>query len=132
MRYRASAERHFHFARNTAIVTIVVVALLALQVTEVAVWAVFYHARKCFPDFPTAAFFPLVSYSTVGYGNLSLNSERRLLGGVEALTGTLMVGWSTALLLSVVTWIYKRRRRLWQMKPSSRASESTLPAEAPK
>ena len=123
------AERRFHFARYTAIVTAVVVALLALHVAEVAV---FYHARGCLPTSLLPPFFPLVSYSTVGYGNLPLNSEWRPLGGVEALTSTLMVGWSTTLMLSLVAWIYTRRIRLWKAKQSGRTNANRLPASAQK
>jgi hypothetical protein len=83
--------------RNTAAVTVVVVALLTLHLTEVAVWAAFYHSRECFPDFATALFFSLVSYSTLGDGNVSLTSEWRLLGGVEAITGTLMARFGVEL-----------------------------------
>jgi hypothetical protein len=85
------AERRFNFPRNTARVALVVVALLVVHMAEIALWALYYQARGCLPDFPTALFFSLVSYSSVGYGDVSLSREWRLLGGVEALTGALMV-----------------------------------------
>jgi hypothetical protein len=108
------AERRFNFMRNTARVAMVVVALLVVHMAEIALWALYYQARGCLPDFPTALFFSLVSYSTVGYGDVSLSREWRLLGGVEALTGTLMVSWSTVLLLGLLHWIYGRRIQMWQ------------------
>jgi hypothetical protein len=59
---------------------------------------------------------------------LKVSPEWRPLGGVEAHTGTLMGGWSTALMLSLVTWIYKRRIRLWKVKQSGRTNANRLPA----
>jgi len=53
----------------------------------------------------------------------------RVLGGLEALTGTLMVSWSTALMLGSVTWIYKRRMDHWRVRPSGQTTaERPTPA----
>jgi hypothetical protein len=40
----------------------------------------------------------------------------RLLGGAEALTGSLMLCWSTVILVHVVTKIYTRHAELWEGK----------------
>jgi voltage-gated potassium channel len=129
VRYRPAAEQHFNFLDNTALVTVVVIAVLCLHLAEVVIWAVFYQSRRCFPDFQTAAYFSLVSYSTVGYGNVELERAWRVLGGLEALTGTLMVSWSTALMLGSVTWIYKRRMDHWRVRPSGQTTaERPTPA----
>jgi hypothetical protein len=50
----------------------------------------------------------------LGYGDLVLRNEWRLLGGVEALTGSLMLCWSTVILVHVVTRIYTRHAELWE------------------
>ena len=46
---------------------------------------------------------PAVTYTTVGYGDLVLPKEWRLLGAVEGLTGILMCGLSTGLFFAVVS-----------------------------
>ena len=48
------------------------------------------------PDLASGAVFQWVTYTTTGYGDLVLPPEWRLVGGVEALTGILMCGLSTA------------------------------------
>jgi len=79
------------------------------------------------PDFPTAAYFSLVTYATVGYGDVVLGQEWRLLGGVEGLAGILMTSWSTAILISDVQWVYKALNARWEQdllsKAPSEASE---------
>src|ERR1700732_4417221 len=70
VRYRRRAEEHFGFVHNTAVVTAVVLALLFIHFVEVTCWAVFYEVQNCFPDFRTALYFSLSSYSTLGYGDV--------------------------------------------------------------
>ena len=47
----------------------------------------------------SAFYFSAVTYTTTGYGDLVLPEEWRLVGGVEALTGILMCGLSTGIVL---------------------------------
>jgi hypothetical protein len=115
-RYQSTAERHFGYMQNTAALTCLVILLLCLHAAEVGCWAAVYDASHCFPDYATAVYFSLETYSTVGYGDVVLNKEWRVLGGLEALTGMLMVSWSTVLLLGACGWIYSRRVTAWHGK----------------
>ena len=54
------------------------------------------------PDLQSAFYFSAVTYTTTGYGDLVLPTEFRLAGGVEALTGILMCGWSTGFFFAIV------------------------------
>ena len=112
-RYRETAARHFGFTQNTAMLATLVILLILLHGLEASCWAAFYAAKHCFPEFRTALYFSLITFSTVGYGDVVLGEEWRLLGGVEALTGMMMVSWSTALLLGACTWISSRRMEAW-------------------
>jgi len=58
------------------------------------------------PDLASALYFSAVTYTTTGYGDLLLPKEWRLIGGVEALTGILMCGWSTAFFFIVASKLY--------------------------
>jgi len=87
-------------------VTWTAVAFLMLHLVEVIVWALAY--RLILPGvhletFEKAVYFSIVTFTTLGYGDVTLvNHEWRLLSGVEALNGILLVGWTTALLFMVV------------------------------
>ena len=121
-RVRMHAARHFGFIHNTIVLTIVIVALMAVHVTEVAFWAGFYSHEKCFADFSTSLYFSLVSYTSVGYGDVVLRDPGwRLLGGLEALTASLMMCWSTVLLVQVLNKRYTHAMRpIGKRKSSSR------------
>ena len=55
------------------------------------------------PDLASALYFSAVTYTTTGYGDVVLPEGWRLVGGVEALTGILMCGWSTGFFFAVVS-----------------------------
>jgi hypothetical protein len=83
--------------------------LVLLHLTEIAVWALFYWWQKCLPDVESSFYFSGVTYTTVGYGDLVLPKEWRMLGAVEGLTGILMCGLSTGFFFAVVNRIYAAR-----------------------
>ena len=79
-----------------------VVMLLILHCAETTLWAIFYVYENSLPDFPTALYFSMVSYATIGYGDIVLPITSRLVGATEGLVGTLMAGWSVALLVGIL------------------------------
>lgn len=70
--------------------------MIACHLIEITAWALLYLWQAAMPDLQSAVYFSAVTYTTTGYGDLVLPPEWRLVGGVEALTGILMCGWSTA------------------------------------
>lgn len=87
-----------------------VVVLLCLHIVEVVIWAVLF--LQVLPADATwnlekAVYFSFVTFTTLGYGDITLGPEWLLLSGIEALNGILLVGWSTAFLFAVL-------QRIWQ------------------
>ena len=62
-------------------------------------------------------YFSAVIYTTVGYGDLVLPQEWRLVGAVEGLTGILMCGPSTGLFFAVVSKFSLPNHRTEQTDP---------------
>ena len=83
--------------------------LVLLHLAEIAVWAMFYWWQQCLPDAESSFYFSGVTYTTVGYGDLVLPKEWRLLGPVEGLTGILMCGLSAGFFFAVLTKMYAWR-----------------------
>lgn len=89
-----------------------VLLLVVLHVIEIMIWALAY--RNLLPDnelqsFEEAVYFSFVTFTTLGYGDISLTGVWRVMSGVEALNGILLVGWSSATLFAVV-------QRIWQYR----------------
>jgi hypothetical protein len=85
-------------------------SLLILHLLEMAIWATAYATAGVFPDFETSLYYSLMSYTTVGYGDVLPAPSWRLLGPFEAAVGTLMLGWSTGIIVAAVMRIYNTRR----------------------
>jgi hypothetical protein len=58
-------------------------------------------------DADSALHFSAVTYTATGHGDLVLPREWQLVGAIEALTGTLMCGWSTGFFFAVVSRIFR-------------------------
>jgi voltage-gated potassium channel Kch len=83
--------------------------LILLHLAEISVWAAFFYWKGAIPDAPSAFYFSGVTYTTTGYGDIVLPQDWRLAGGVEALTGILMCGWSTGFFMAEVLRLYESR-----------------------
>ena len=67
-----------------------------------------------FQTFEKAIYFSLVTFTTLGYGDISIASENRILSGLEAINGIILIGWSTAFMFNVFQEIYKIDRSVDQ------------------
>ena len=81
--------------------------MILLHLSEIGVWALFYLWKGAVADLHSALYFSSVTYTTTGYGDVVLPEEWRIVGGVEALTGILMCGWSTGFFFAVVSRTYE-------------------------
>jgi voltage-gated potassium channel Kch len=103
-------KRHPSFVVGILSLSWVVASLVILHMFEIGVWASYLFLRGLFPDFETATYFSLVTYTTTGFGDVVLPKEWRILGSSQALVGILMTSWSIAILIAVVTGAYKEDR----------------------
>lgn len=85
-----------------------------LQMTiAVWAWALTMLALGIFDTLELSMYFALVAFTTLGFGDVLLPMEWRLLGGMAALNGLLNIGLVTAAMVEVL-----RRLRLQQMTDS--------------
>lgn len=89
-----------------------VTALWVLLQMTVAVWAwaLTFMALGVFTALEPSVYFTLVAFTTLGFGDILLPVEWRLLGGMAALNGLLNIGLVTAALIETM-----RPLRLQQM-----------------
>ena len=77
--------------------------LIVIHLFAIFVWALFFWLAKCLPNLESSFYFSAVTYATIGYGDLVLSKEWRMLGPIEGFTGILMFGLSTAFFFIVVS-----------------------------
>jgi voltage-gated potassium channel len=88
--------------RSATLVVKSTIAIIILHGLVILVWASFYRLH-CFASWDLAFYFSGSSYTTVGYGDVVVSANWRLLGPLESMTGMLMCGVSVCLLFTVVT-----------------------------
>ena len=84
--------------------------LILVHVLEISVWALFYRWQHCLPDAESAFYFSGVTYTTLGYGDVVLPREWRMLAPIQGLTGILMCALSGGLFFAIVAAVYDARR----------------------
>lgn len=92
---------HPSFWLNVAVITGVMLLLVIGNLAQVALWALLFLALEEFQRFSEAFYHSAVNFATLGYGDVVMSAQHKLLGPLEAINGALMIGMSTAALISV-------------------------------
>ena len=85
------------------------VILFLGHLVQIALWSVPFRIFGEFSDLQTAFYHSAVNYTTLGYGDIVMSAEWRILGPLEAASGVLMFGVSTATFLSIMRDLFSRR-----------------------
>lgn len=92
-------------------------AALAIVTIDVWIWGLAFVALDVFDDLEHAVYFSLVSFTTLGYGDVLLPQGWRLLGGMAATNGLVKFGLLTAMLVELLRHL---RLRQVDRKPERR------------
>ncbi|HYA43157.1 MAG TPA: potassium channel family protein [Syntrophobacteraceae bacterium] len=117
MRKQPKIEKKFGTVDNTLLFIKIFAVILALHLAEICVWAGFYTLWGILKDFESAVYFSIVTYSTIGYGDVTLPVGWRLLGAIEGVTGILTFGWSTGVIFAVASRLMAIRVGRDRFKP---------------
>ncbi|RZJ01400.1 MAG: two pore domain potassium channel family protein [Brevundimonas sp.] len=74
--------------------------LMVGTLIQILIWALLYRLTGLLDDFETAAYFSGVTFTTLGYGDVLLTGRLRFLAVLQAASGVMMFGLSTAALLA--------------------------------
>ena len=114
---RAAGWRLSRFgrARNETQKAVLVSALTAWMflaiVIEAWVWALLYLFNPLIttlPDLQTAFYFSMVTFTTLGYGDVVLTGNWRTLASIQAANGVIVFGWTTALIFVFIQRVYNK------------------------
>ena len=78
----------------------------AATLLETLWWAASYVYLGVLQSLEPALYFSMVTYTTLGYGDITLDEQWRLLSAFQAVNGLVIAGWSTALLFALIQKIY--------------------------
>ena len=99
-------RRHEHWLNNpslwssSVLLAGVMLLLLIGNLAQVALWALLFMLLEEFQQYSEAFYHSAVNFATLGYGDIVMSAKHRLLGPLEGINGALMIGVSTALLIT--------------------------------
>ena len=88
--------------RGAAYTVTVVLGLFILHGVEIWLYAVLFYLLGAVPDLREAVYFSSISYSSIGYGDASIDPDWKLLGALEGINGAILLGWTVAFFVAVM------------------------------
>ena len=111
------------FGNDAIALSIVIIVLMAGHAFMFATWAGLFMAAGEFDDFATAFYHSTVNFTSLGYGDIVMSEQRRLLGALEAANGVLMFGLSAGTILSVMNAMFSRHKAGNELKEKLKLAE---------
>ena len=96
--------------RHALLTIAVVLGLFVIHGVEIWMYAAVFTLIGAVPDLRDAVYFSSISYGAIGYSDNLMAPEWRLLGAIEGVTGAILLGWSVAFFVSVMTPFTARRK----------------------
>jgi hypothetical protein len=90
------------YIRLTIVMIPTVMVLMLAHIFEVFIWAWAYTLMNIAPAGTNIIYFAFVNYTTLGYGDIVPLANGKLLGPITAMNGTLLFGWSVAVIFDVL------------------------------
>ncbi len=111
--------REPHRPKLALVLSVTVVWVLGMVTVGVWIWAIALRALDIFVTMEASVYFSLVAFTTLGFGDILLPQDWRLLGGMAAANGLLSMGLLTAMLVEVL-----RHVRIGQNEVRRKRSET--------
>ncbi|MEM8876835.1 MAG: ion channel [Pseudomonadota bacterium] len=94
--------------RWTIPMMVIVIMIVAAHTIQVWIWAFALIFSGVMSDFEEAAYYAIVTYTTVGFGDVVLPESHRIFGAMASVSGLLSFGLSTASLVTLFTRLLPR------------------------
>lgn len=107
LRGEAQVERMHHIPalslRTVFFTLCLVVAIFVLHGIEIWVYAALYLMIGAIPTLETSVYFSTISYAGIGFDDRYIDPAWRLVAAIEGINGFLLLGWSTAFFVALVS-----------------------------
>ncbi len=111
LRLERQAEKEMHFSafsqRGIFTTFAVVLGLFSLHGIEIWLYAFLYLLLGAIPDLETAVYFSTITFGTIGYDDEAMSHSWQLVSAIEGINGILLLGWSTAFFISLISRFWK-------------------------
>lgn len=80
-----------------------VLCLFTLHGVEIWLYAALYVLVDAVPHLETGVYFSTITYGGIGFTDNYLDPDWRLVAAIEGVNGVLLLGWSTAFFVAVIS-----------------------------
>jgi len=102
----ADTGKIFRVCSRVLRLSLIVICMFIVTLIEVAAWAGAYLAVDAIEALEKAIYFSMVTYTTLGYGDVLLDENWRVLASYQAANGIIMFGWTTAIIIYAIRQVY--------------------------
>lgn len=104
--------RLFYRFWKTPLMIITVLSVFLAHIVQIWIWAILFYflEPETLPTLEAALYFSTSSFTTVGFGDVFLDPDWRLLSSFESANGFILFGWSTAFIFEIISKLYKEDR----------------------
>jgi len=95
-------QNNSRFWHVMVIFVLALVFIVSSHTAQIWIWALVYVLNDVLPDWNSALYFSLVTYTSLGYGDIVLGPAVRVFAGFAAVTGMLGFGISIAYLVALM------------------------------
>ena len=95
--------------RRLSLLSLAILGPIFSHTLHVYIWSLALLQIGALTGYETAIYFTLVTYTTLGYGDLTLDPGFRILGAMSSVTGIIMFGMTTAFLVAVFGRLFQQR-----------------------
>jgi len=88
---------------------LLVLGLFVLHGVEIWLYAAVFWGLGATPDLREAVYFSTISYGAIGYSDAGVAEDWKLLGAIEGINGSILLGWSVVFFVGVMG---RRPRRM--------------------
>jgi len=102
-------ENSKKFFSIAAPICVALMFIVTIHTFQVWLWAIVWVFGDVLPDWNSALYFSLVTFTTLGYGDIVLGEQLRIFGAFASVTGLLAFGLSTAFMVALMTQVFKEK-----------------------
>lgn len=94
---------------DVGILSAIMLIMMLGNFVQIVLWAAVFLYLGEFKFFSDAVYHSAVNFATLGYGDVVMSNEHKLLGPLEAANGALMFGVSTAIMVGAIQDLMRKK-----------------------
>jgi len=110
LRQSSSAAAPHKFIASIRPLVVCMLAMLAGNFMQIALLGILFLLLGEFTDLYDAIYHSAVNFTSLGYGDLVMSKNRKLLGPLEAVNGVIMLGMTSAALMVILQQLIRAQR----------------------